>query len=462
MEKLYRKFDQEYCIKNILFYSFLYVVTFGIILSIFTLHPKQNYDLPIIRNIIIFFATILLTKYFLYMTISPWHDVVVAYTDIKKSKAIKRYKPLVSVMIPAWNEEIGILNTVKSLLKSNYRKVELIIVNDGSTDNSDALIREFIEKYYAKHPSPHRRIEIIYQYKQNGGKGVALNTAIKISKGDILISIDADCLVVPDTIRNFVRYFADRDVMAAVGNVKVGNTKNVIGVIQYLEFIFSFYFKKADSIMNTIYIIGGAAGAFRRETLEEVGVYNTTNITEDIDLSLRIQVAGLKIVYAADALVYTEGANEIDGLIKQRLRWKRGRFETFFNNPQMFFSLNPIHNKILCWIILPLAYFGELQLFLELFFVGFLYVYSFLIHDFSSFVSGIIVVSSMFFVQIFFDDNRSRKLSFYFLAPIGWLLFYIVTYVEFIALIKSVLGLLTKKELTWQKWQRIGLLEPKK
>lgn len=447
------------CLKKLSVYLILHVVTFTIILSVFILQPKQVHDFPILRMIIIFFATTLLTKYFVYMFISPWHDVVVAHSDVKRAKTIKRYRPLVSVMVPAWNEEVGILSTIESLLNSTYKKVEIIIVNDGSTDGSDTLIREFVDRYYREHPSSYRRIEIVYHYKQNGGKGAALNTAIELARGDILMSIDADCIVMPDAIKNFVRHFANPKVMAAVGNVKVGNTRTIVGVIQYLEFLFSFYFKKADSIMNTIYIIGGAAGAFRRETLDVIGVYNTKNITEDIDLSLRVQVAGFKIVYASDAVVYTEGASELKSLMKQRLRWKRGRFETFFDNHSMFFSLKKQHNKLLCWIILPLAYFGEAQLMLELFFVAFLYVYSYLISDFSSFISGIIVVSSMFFVQMFFDDRKNQGLGFYLLSPIGWLLFYVATYVEFNALIKSVWGLMRKQELKWQKWKREGLLE---
>jgi UDP-N-acetylmuramyl pentapeptide phosphotransferase/UDP-N-acetylglucosamine-1-phosphate transferase len=96
---------------------------------------------------------------------------------------------------------------------------------------------------------------------------------------------------------------------------------------------------------------------------------------------------------------------------------------------------------------------------MELFFIAFLYFYSFLVSDFSSFISGVIVVSSMFFVQMFYDDRKNNKLSFYLLSPIGWLLFYIVTYVEFNALIKSLWGLLRKKELKWQKWKREGLVE---
>jgi biofilm PGA synthesis N-glycosyltransferase PgaC len=438
-------------------YIILYCITVSMILSVFLLAPRDAIHFPILRLVIIGFASVLLTKYFAYMIISPWYDVETYYKRVKYKKEIATYNPRVSVMVPAWNESIGVLETVKTLLASTYRNVEIVVVNDGSTDDSHKLIQDFKRNYYAKHRHEVDKIDIVYRYKKNGGKGAALNTAIKLAKGDILMSIDADCLIMPDTIKNIVRRFVDPNVMAAVGNVKIGNTKRLLGVIQYLEFLFSFYFKKADSLMNTIYIVGGAAGAFRRETLEKVGTYNISNITEDIELSVRIQDAGMKIVYVADAIIYTEGASEIKGLMKQRLRWKRGRFETFFQHKHLFFSAKRDHNKLLTCIILPLAWFGELQLALEMFFLMFLYIYSFFTQDFSSFISGIIVVGFMFFIQLCFDDKQTRKASFYLLAPIGWLLFYVSTFVEFNALLKSVIGLAQKKELKWQKWERKGV-----
>lgn len=370
---------------------------------------------------------------------------------------LKHYNPRVSVMVPSWNESHGVIETIKTILKSTHKNLEIIVVNDGSVDDSDELIRNYTKKYYKENKYKHRKIDIIYHYKENGGKGAALNTAISLSTGEILMSIDADCILMPETIKNFSRHFIDPTVMAAVGNVKVGNTQTLLGTIQYLEFLFSFYFKKADSVMNSIYIIGGAAGAFRRKTIDLVGTYSTKNITEDIELSVRIQDAGMKIVYAADAVIYTEGASDISGLMQQRLRWKRGRFETFLQHRQIFFSTQAKHNILLSWFILPLSWFGELQLSAEPFFLIFLYIYSFLIHDFSSFISGILVVAFMFFVQILFDEKNSRKASFLILSPIGWLLFYVATFVEFNALFKSVIGLIRKKELKWQKWERKGV-----
>jgi len=444
--------------KTIVF-TILYAITVGMVLATIFLRPESFEGYAPLRVVILIFATVLLTKYLFYMIVSPWHDVWTAWTKRHWKKVRPEYNPLVSVLVPAWNEEVGILSTMRSLLKGSYDHLELIVVNDGSQDRSDEIIRSFKEEFDAQPEVVRGRRRIVYQYQKNGGKGSALNTAISLASGEILVSVDADCVVTDTAIENFVEYFRNPNVMAAVGNVRIGNTKALLGLVQYLEFLFSFYFKKADSLMNTIYIIGGAAGAFRREIFANLGPYNTKNITEDIELSMRIQDEGMRIVYADDAIVYTEGASDINGLVKQRLRWKRGRFETFRDYAHMFFSLRRRHNKALTWLLLPLALFAEVQLFLEFWFLSYLYVISFLTNDYTSFISGIVVVSSMFVVQMVFDEKKTRTLSFLFLAPIAWLLFYVMTYVETRALVQSVWGFIRKQEVVWQRWQRAGISE---
>lgn len=450
-------------IRKTLIFIALYVATGILVASTVLWAPHERNDFPVFRLFIITFATILLTKYFIYMMVSPWYDVAeLIKRKILAEKRKEPYNPRVSVIVPAWNEEVGVVKTVRTILTSTYRNLEIVVVNDGSTDNSHQLMNEFLEEYekeITEKKDTDGVVDIIYKYKKNGGKGKALNDGIMLSTGDIIISIDADCVLLPDTIGNFVVHFEDPKVMAAVGNVKVGNQKSLLETLQYLEFLFSFYFKKADSLLNTIYIIGGAAGAFRREVFEKLGPYSSENITEDIDLSVRIQKAGMKIVYAAEAVVYTEGAATFKGLAAQRLRWKRGRFQTFYEHRHLFFSNKQWHNKILSWLVLPLAIFGDIQLFFEVFFLLFLYVYSYVTQDYSSFVSGIIVVSSMFFVQLW-DDKRMKKgdaLQLYLLAPIGWLLFYVTTVVEYRALVKAVWGIMMKEQITWQKWKRVGI-----
>ncbi|GCE05850.1 glycosyltransferase [Dictyobacter aurantiacus] len=440
-------------------YSLLYAATLSIFTAIALLQPRpvESPLVDITRDIIISFAGVLLTKYTIYMFLSPWYEIRQMRTRQHQSLS-RPYNPLVSVIIPAWNEEIGLLGTVKTLLESTYRNLEIVVVNDGSTDGSDALMRTFAYKYERQTLGRRDMPRLVYYYQANGGKGRALNTGISLSHGQIIVSIDADCLVHRDAIANFVTCFRDPKVMAAVGNVKIGNTRTLVGAIQQLEYLFSFYFKKADSIMNTIYIIGGAAGAFRREVFERLGGYSVHNITEDIELSVRIQKAGWKIVYAPGAVIYTEGASTIRGLIKQRLRWKRGRFETFRDHRSLFFSCKPEHNKLLTWVILPLALFGELQLGFEPFFILVLFLFSLVARDFSAFLSGVLVVSVMFFIQLF-DDRHTRKLSYLLLSPIGWLLFYVTTFVEFCALLQAVWGMIRKRELRWQKWQRVGVID---
>lgn len=436
-------------VTKIAVYLALYAVTFGILASIFLLGSSGRNDFPVLRTTIVFFASVLLTKYFFYMTLSPWYDVVLSARRARTRPVA--YAPKVSVIVPAWNEEVGIRATVESLEASEYRNMEIIVVNDGSTDRSDRIMHELVAQNGRPPPIP-----LIYEYKENGGKGRALNRGVALSTGDLIVSIDADSMVRPDTITNFVRHFEDPSVMAAVGNVKIGNTATLLGMLQHLEFLFSFYFKKADSLLNTIYIIGGAAGAFRKSVFEQVGLYDPKNITEDIDLSVRIQDKGMRIVYAADAVVYTEGATTLAGLMRQRLRWKRGRFQTFAEHRHLFFSGKQQHNKLLTWLVLPFAIFGDTQLFFEVLFLLFLYMYSLATHDFSSFISGIVVVSFMFLVQIF-DERPHKRVELYLLAPIGWLLFYITTFVEYNALVRSLWGMLANKKLRWQRWKRTGV-----
>lgn len=437
--------------KSYLIYILLYTVTIGMVVSIFLIAPIHKEQFKLMDIIITAFAMTLVTKYikgFLFMMIAPWYDV---WKKIDNSRWGKK-APKVSILIPAYNEEVGLLSTVKTILASEYRNVEVIVVNDGSKDGSDKMMRDFIAKQ-----SIWRGIEVKYFYKENGGKGKALNYALGQATGSIIMSIDADCVLTPTTIGNFVRRFDNPLVMAAVGNVKIGNTNNPITMLQKLEFQFSFYWKKAESVLGIIYIIGGAAGAFRREVFDRFGGYDTSTITEDIDLSVKLQAAGLKAVYADDAVVYTEGANELKGLVKQRLRWKYGWIRTFMDHSYLIFSRKKKHNKMLTWFIIPFTYLNNVLLMFEPWCIVLLYIYCVLTYDFSPFISWIILESSPFFIHAVFDDKKSRNISFFALSPISWLLFHLSTYVEYRALTGALRDLIMKREATWGVWSRTGV-----
>ncbi len=303
---------------NFIVYSVMYIITIFILVMIFLVAPITDGRLKLIGLLIAIFAFTLVTKYikgFLFMIVAPWYNIW-KYSDNNK---FKNKTPKVSILIPAYNEAVGLISTVESIISNNYKVIEIIVINDGSKDESDTMMCEFIKNTKLPHGK-----KIKYFYKQNGGKGNALNYGLKYATGSIIMSIDADCLLEDTTVTNFIRRFNNPSVMAVVGNVKVANTINPITTLQKLEFQFTFYWKKAESVLGIIYIIGGAAGAFRREVFTRFGGYNVSTITEDIDLSVKIQSEGMRIVYADDAVVYTEGANTLKSLIKQRVRWKYG------------------------------------------------------------------------------------------------------------------------------------------
>lgn len=134
-------------------------------------------------------------------------------------------------------------------------------------------MRAFVEKYQRSVEGIKNPASIIYHYQPNGGKGSALNTGINLAHGEIILTFDADSVVHKDAIQHFVSYFADPEVMAAAGNIMIGNTKTLLGFIQSIEYFIGFQIKKAEALLGLVFVIGGAASAFRKEVFTQLGGY---------------------------------------------------------------------------------------------------------------------------------------------------------------------------------------------
>lgn len=420
----------------------------------------------LLRNITIFLAAAMLIKYFVFLLAAAFFGVrqqIRTYfalkREIKKYGMIRPYFPTVSVVIPAWNEEVGVIKTLRSVLMNPYRNMEVIVVNDGSTDRSKKIIDDFIEEWGVDHYYDTRKLTQYYQ--PNGGKGKALNFGIKKSKGEIVLTIDADSALAHDAVGKLVEHFRDERVSAVVGQVRVANSHGrIIGIMQRLEYLFGFYFKRAHCVMGAEYIYGGACAAFRRKsTFDYFGPFDEENKTEDIEMSMRTKFHGLRSVYAEDVICYTEGAADYQGLINQRLRWKKGRFDTFIQYRRMFFSWHRGHNKFLSWFVLPLALFSEVQLFLEPLGFTLLITYSLISGEFVSLALSMLFVGISYLVVALFGVNHSLKerLQLLLLMPITWPLFYLIVWIEFHALMRSMHMVLRGDTLEWQQWKREGL-----
>lgn len=418
------------------------------------------------RNITIFLAAVMLVKYFIFLVLSA---LFMVRSQLRRYRLLKRqlddqghlldYEPLVSVIIPAWNEEVGVLTTLQSVLENTYSNIEVIVVNDGSTDRSQELVDAYIDERRLTHA--HDRRVLRQYYVQNGGKGRALNMGIKKSQGEIILTMDADSTLEKRAITNLVEYFRDAKVAAAVGQVRIANVRGrMIGRMQQLEYLFGFYFKRAHCAVGAEYIYGGACTAFRRSaTFDYFGMFDEANKTEDIEMSMRTKYYGLKSVYAEDVICYTEGASTYAGLISQRLRWKKGRFDTFVRYRRMFFSWSRRHNTFLSWFVLPFAMLAEIQLLLEPIGATLLITYSLISGEFVSLALSMLFVGISYVMVALFGVRLKvrERIGLVLLWPFTWPLFYIIVWIEFHALMRSLHMGLRGDELEWQKWKREGI-----
>ena len=170
-----------------------------------------------IRAIIMFFVIITLFKNYLFLLVSPFYVLRERQRYIKqslrrKAEGLPKYAPKISVVIPAWNEGKGVIKTIDSVLYNGYENVEVIVINDGSTDNSNELIKKYVASLAKNDPKSIKRLH--YIYKENGGKGKALNTGVEKAKGEIILTVDADSVLIEGSLQNLTKYFMDDEITA--------------------------------------------------------------------------------------------------------------------------------------------------------------------------------------------------------------------------------------------------------
>ncbi|GGE59063.1 hypothetical protein GCM10011517_28470 [Actibacterium pelagium] len=225
------------------------------------------------------------------------------------------YKPEVTVVVPAFNEEQVIARTIASILDSTYRHLKVLVVDDGSADHTAGIVEELV--------ASDERIELIRE--TNHGKWYAEDIAINNLDSPIFVVIDADTLLHPDAIEYLVQPFRDPKVGAVAGTVEVGNQMNLITRCQAVEYTVSQeLMRRAYQAFNGILVVPGAIGAWRTDAVREAGFVTGDTITEDADLTVAVNRANYRVVYQPDALSYTEVPETLRQFMKQRLRWSLG------------------------------------------------------------------------------------------------------------------------------------------
>ena len=247
------------------------------------------------------------------------------FKEGKLNEPISRYMPkhdvpMISLMVPCYNEGDNLDESIPHLLQLRYPNYELIFINDGSKDNTG----EIIDRWAAKE----KKITALHQ--ENQGKASALNHGLTIAKGKYVACIDGDAVLDYYALDYMVQALEkDPKYAATTGNPRVRNRSTILGRLQVSEFSSIIgLIKRAQGLMGTIFTVSGVCCLFRKDVMEEIGGWSTNMITEDIDISWKIQIAGYNIMYEPRALCWVLMPESMKGLYKQRLRWAQGGAET--------------------------------------------------------------------------------------------------------------------------------------
>ncbi len=235
------------------------------------------------------------------------------------------YTPPVTILVPAYNEEAGIRATLQSLCQQSYENYDIILVDDGSTDNTVAVVQALIDE------TPARRIRLIQQ--ANAGKANALNAGLRLASGELIVTVDADTVFEPDALTRLIQPLHDTSVGAVSGNTKVGNRDRLLGRWQHLEYVMGFNLdRRMYDVLGCIPTVPGAIGAFRASALTRVGGFSDDTLAEDTDLTMALQRAGCRVVYEPRAIAWTEAPHGLRDLWRQRYRWSYGTIQSVWKH----------------------------------------------------------------------------------------------------------------------------------
>jgi len=243
---------------------------------------------------------------------------------VEKSRV--NFHPKISIIVPAYNEEVTIKSCIQSLLDLDYPDYEIIVVDDGSTDKTLEEAKKFEVS----------GVKVIHQ--ENHGKSNALNNGILSSEGEIVVTVDADTKLHRESLKKIAsRFVANKRLGAVAGNVKVDPSPGLLNTLQAAEYTIGINLvRKAQSMLGCVMIVPGPIAALKKEAVEHVGFFSDDTFAEDFDITMKILKAGYKVEYEDRAIVYTDAPKNLEDLMKQRRRWYRGMIQVLDKHRDMY------------------------------------------------------------------------------------------------------------------------------
>ena len=246
-----------------------------------------------------------------------WLLVFLTQTEQHPRKKVKTF-PLVSIIVPAYNEENSIIRTLKHLIQIDYpkEKLEILVINDGSKDKTQSLVKSFIKQ------NKSFNIQLIYQ--ENQGKGAALNNGLRRVKGSYFVCLDADSFVQKNALKKMLPYFTDENVASVLPALTVEKPEKTLQKLQWYEYIINLFYKELMGKLNCVHVTPGPFSVYSTAILKKLGGFDENNITEDLEMALRLQKNQYKIIQILDTKVTTLSPSTIKTLYAQRNRWFKG------------------------------------------------------------------------------------------------------------------------------------------
>jgi cellulose synthase/poly-beta-1,6-N-acetylglucosamine synthase-like glycosyltransferase len=261
--------------------------------------------------------------------------IVLALRNLRDEQRQAKLAPVaaadrrVSVVIPAYNEERVIVRSVRRILESSQSNLQVIVVDDGSKDNTFGVLTENFAQ--------DARVTLVRT--ENGGKANALNVGLARAEGHVVVALDADTIFKRDAIPRLARWFADPEIGAVAGNAKVGNRINMITRWQAMEYIGAQNLeRRALAALGTLTVVPGAIGAWRRSAVEQLGGFPADTVAEDQDLTIALQRAGYRVLFDSSAVAWTEAPTTFRSLARQRFRWAYGTLQCLWKYRRLTFN----------------------------------------------------------------------------------------------------------------------------
>ncbi|OXY98680.1 bifunctional polysaccharide deacetylase/glycosyltransferase family 2 protein [Streptomyces diastatochromogenes] len=350
----------------------------------------------------------------------------------------------VSVIVPAYNEKECIANTLESLARSTH-PIEIIVVDDGSTDGTSEIARSAAESLGMSN------VRVIRQ--ENAGKPAALNNGVRSASHDIVVMMDGDTVFEPDTVRQLVQPFADPEVGAVAGNAKVGNRDTVIGAWQHIEYVMGFNLdRRMYDLLRCMPTIPGAIGAFRREAVLQVGGMSEDTLAEDTDITIALHRAGWRVVYQEHARAWTEAPGSLKQLWSQRYRWSYGTMQALWKHRKSLTDKGPSGRFGRVGMPLVVIFQIVTPVFAPL--IDVFTVYSMIFVDFRAALYAWLAVLGIQLLCAAYAFHLDReKYRYLLMMPLQQLAYRQMMY---LVLIHSCITALTGGRLRWQKLKRTG------